>query len=172
MADCYYVTTDGGLSNRDPCGGSACLPWHVTDWNASARWYVEQVEKVAVTPPEQAFAAELRKRFNHLDTDIPSPWSLSQRVADYVLLAQQANCALWAKATPPAPTTGGGTTPEEPSWWEDWGLPSMPTLPSIPWPKWPGLPSWSWPSIPDWVWWVGGGALVLWLVTREERRER
>lgn len=176
MADCYQVSTNGGLTDRAPCGDSpACLPWHVTDWNAAARWYVEQVEAVAAAPAELAFAAELRKRFNVLDTDIPSPWALAQRIADYVLLAQQANCALAWKAAPPAPPTppAGGGTPE-PSWWEEWlpSMPSMPSLPSIGWPSMPSLPSFSWPSIPEWVWLAGGGVLLFWLLARSERRDR
>jgi hypothetical protein len=168
MADCYLVSTDGGLTSRDPCGGSACLPWHAIDWNAAAGWYVRQVELVAVTPEERAFAAELRARFNVLDTDVPSPWSLAQRVADYVLLSQQANCALASKAAPPPPP--GGAPPEEPSWWEEW-LPSMPSMPSLPsWPSLPGLPSFSWPTIPPWVWYAGGAVLLLWLLSQQESR--
>lgn len=172
MVDCNLVSTDGGLNSRDPCGGSPCLPWHVMDWNAAARWYVEQVELVAVTPIEQAFAAELRSRFNVLDTDVPSPWSLAQRVADYVLLAQHANCALALKATPPPPPPPTGPAPEEPSWWEEW-MPSMPSMPSLPsWPGWPSLPSWSWPSIPTWVWYAGGIVLLLWLLSKQESEGR
>ena len=169
MADCNYVTTDGGLTSRDPCGGTPCTPWHAADWNGAARWYVEQVEMVATTPAEQAFAAELRARWTHLDTDVPAPWSLAQRVADYVLIAQTANCALASKAAPPPPPPPG-TTPPEPSWWEEW-VPSMPSLPGWPsWPTLPGLPSFGWPTIPPWVWYAGGAVLLLWLLSKQETR--
>lgn len=173
MADCTYVTAEGGLSSNEPCGGyPACLPWHVTAWNASARSWVEAVEAVAVAPAELAFAAELRSRFRVLDLDVPSPWALSQRVGDYILIAQHASCGLASKVAPPPPPPPTGPTTPEPSWWEEWApsLPSLPSWPSLP--SLPSLPSWSWPTIPPWVWYAGGAVLLLWLWSKSEGRDR
>jgi len=144
----------------------------VTAWNASARAWVEAVEAVAVSPAELAYARELRARFQALDLDVPSPWALSQRVADYVLIAQHASCGLAAKVAPPPPPPppSTGTPPPEPSWWEEW-VPSLPSLPSLPsWPSLPSLPSFSWPTIPPWVWYAGGAVLLLWLWSKSEDR--
>ena len=164
-SDCTLVLTADGLDSRTPCPDGVCLPWHVTSWNTTARAHVEALEAAATTPEQTTFAAEYRRWFNQLDTDVPSPWSLAQRVGDYVLLSQQAACALRTLATGGGGGGGGGGG-EDPGSSLFPSLPSLPSMPSISWPSLPSLPSLGWPTIPDWVYWAGGGALLLYLFTR------
>ena len=176
--NCYFVEAPGGRSSDAPCGSTGvCGPLDVDAWNEAAAAWVRTVELEARTPDQRTWAAQMRARYDFLNADIPAPWSIGDRVHDYMTICQQISCALqpiWEQRVRErgVVTTngggGGGTNggEEEDSWWS-W-LPDMPSLPS--WPGLPSLPSWSWPTIPSWVWWVAGGILIIWLWPKDDRR--
>ncbi len=187
-SDCNHVLARGGRTWAQPCGESGvCSPDDVSAWNEAAASWAAAAEAESLTPEQHAWAADMRRRYTELNTDIPAPWSLADRVNDYVLLCQQYSCALvplWEERRRVAEETGGdwgngggtgggggtgnggtgtGGTPEDDGW-------SFPELPGWPgWPSLPGWPSFSWPSIPDWAWWVAGGIVVLYLWPKGDR---